>query len=150
MSSFEPLINLLVLLSVLSIAAERLTNTLKLRRPKMRLALKDEGAEKEREKDITQVSLFVSVILAILVKANLFEILSQLDAPWDTIGWVRLSGASWVWSTALSGVAPLLYALGGSTLTGIALGFGSKFWHDMLDIVFNARENLKRLSQKST
>src|SRR6266550_3686567 len=133
MSTFEPLINLLVLLTVLSVAAERLTNTLKLRRPSMRVVAtrggkKDEAGEKEREKDITQVSLLVSLVLAILVKANLFEILSRLDAPWDTIGWLRLNGSTWVRSAALSGVAPLLYALGGSALTGIALGFGSKFW----------------------
>lgn len=149
MSSFEPLINLLLLLSVLSMAAERLTNVLKLRRARMRVALASEAEEKKRERDIGEISLLVSILVAVLVKADLFEILGRLDAPWDTIGWVRVNGTEWVRSSALSGAASFLYAVGGSLLTGIALGFGSKFWHELLDIVLKARESLKRLSERA-
>ena len=52
MHSFEPLINLLVLLSTLSIAAERLANMVKLRHPALR-RLRNRAsrtAEKERER----------------------------------------------------------------------------------------------------
>jgi hypothetical protein len=74
----------------------------------------------------------------------MFAILARLDAPWDTIGWVRMSGPDLMRSAALSDIPAMLYAAGGCIVTGIALGFGSKFWHDMLDIVFNARESLKK------
>jgi hypothetical protein len=160
MSTFEPLINLLVLLTVLSIAAERVTNAIKLRRPALRVAWPDRlgltaqqkeqapDEEKKREMAIVQRSLGVSIGLALLVKADMFAILGRLAAPWDTIGWVRMSGPELVRSAALAGVPSLLYAAGGCIITGIALGFGSKFWHDMLDTVFNARENLKNLAKK--
>lgn len=160
MSTFEPLINLLVVLTVLSLAAERITNAIKLRRPALRVAWPDKvgltaeekkeapDAEKQRELDIIQRSLGISIALAILVKADLFAILGRLDAPWDTIGWVHMSGPDLVRSTSLSSFPAALYAVGGSIITGIALGFGSKFWHDLLDIVFNARENLKKLAKK--
>jgi hypothetical protein len=148
MEPFSPLINLLTLLTVLSIAAERATNVFKLRRPDLRSARKTEDDEKDRERQITQACVIVSIVLALLVKADFFEILVHLDAPWETLGWVRLQGAEWVRSPAASGLSQFLYALGGSAVTGVALGFGSKFWHDMLDIVLNARENLKRLRQR--
>ena len=144
MEAFTPLINLLVLLSVLSVAAERATNVLKLRRPQLRDQQDDPKAEKERELAITQTSLLVSIIVALIVKANLFEILTHLEAPWETLGWVTLEGSQWVRSMAAASASSILYSLGGSALTGIAMGFGSKFWHDMLDVVFNAQENLKR------
>lgn len=148
MEPFSPLINLFTLLTVLSIAAERVTNVFKLRRPELRNTGKSEEAEKDRERQITQACLTVSIGLALLVKADFFEILVHLDAPWETLGWVRLQGSEWARSTAASGLSQFLYALGGSAVTGIALGFGSKFWHDILDIVLNARENLKRLRQR--
>jgi len=164
MNTFEPLINLLVLLSVLSIAAERVMNVFKLRRSELResqtdLVALDEKAtdeekqkalkqEKEREGVIAQGTLLVSIALAILVKADFFEILTHVDAPWDTLGWVRVSGAQWVRSTATTGISQFFYALGGCAITGIGMGFGSKFWHDMLDIVYNARENLKQATKR--
>jgi type IV secretory pathway VirB2 component (pilin) len=33
----------------------------------------------------------------------------------------------------------LLHALVGTVVTGIALSFGSKFWHDVLDRVYGVR-----------
>ena len=149
MDTFQPLINLLVLLTVLSVVVERVTNTLKLRRPAMRQASADEGAEKQREQEISQFSLLVSVGFALLVKANLFEVLSRLDAPWDTLGWARFDGTGLVRASVLTDVPSALYAAGGCIITGVALGFGSKFWHDMLDIVFNARESLKQWSKRA-
>jgi hypothetical protein len=149
METFAPLINLLVLLSVLSVTAERVTNTFKLRRPAIRTPETDPAREKERERQITQASLVVCILVAFVVKADLFEILAHLDAPWETIGWVLVDGSHWMPSDATSSWSRFLYALAGSALTGIAMGFGSKFWHDVLDIVFNARENLKALRQRA-
>ena len=151
MDTFAPLINLLILLSVLSITAERLTNTIKLRRPGMRTKGRTADDEKTREKQITQASLGVCVLLAVVVKADLFAILAHLNAPWETIGWLTVDPAGgWVRSDALSSVGRFLYAFAGCAISGVGMTFGSKFWHDMLDIVFNARAQLKKLSERDT
>ena len=68
--------------------------------------------------------------------------------PWTGPGSLPLGVL--VEASVLVSVLSAVYAAGGCIITSVALGFGSKFWHDMLDIVFNAREGLKQLSQRST
>jgi hypothetical protein len=134
MEAFQPLINLLVLLSALSIAAERLANAVKLRDARLRTSRPSVAQEKEREQGIGHRVLLVSVALALLVKADLFQILAHLDAPWDTLGWIK--------GPSISEPARLAFSVTGSVLTGCSLGFGSKFWHDMLDIVYQTKGRL--------
>lgn len=164
MEAFQPLINLLVLFSVLSIAAERIANLVKLKNPELsvsktdkaaltpNLSLKEKGealtAEKDREHSITWRAILISIALAALVKADFFEIITHLDAPWETMGWVQTTGTEWRQSFALQNIGQFAYAMAGSAITGVALGFGSKFWHDMLDIVFQTRERLKKAAAK--
>ena len=147
MDTVQPYVNLLVLLTVLSLIAERATNMLKLRNEKLRTASKVKEDEKVREEGITRLNIAMGILVAVLVKANLFEIMSNLGAPWETLGWVRITHVEWVRADALSSLGTALYAIGGSMVTGIGLGFGSKFWHDMLDIVFQLRGLTARLRQ---
>ncbi len=132
MEAFEPLINLLVLMSALSIASERLANAMKLGDPE--LSEKKPGArdEKARERRIAQRALAASVVLAVVMKADFFQILAHLEAPWDTLGWVRPMEDGWTPSR-------FLHTLSGTIVTGISLGFGSKFWHDLLDLLYGVR-----------
>ena len=132
MDVFEPLINLLVLMSVLSIAAERLANAIKLRDPDLRHKKTGAREEKERERRIAHGAVAASILLAIVVKADFFEILAHLEAPWDTLGWFRPTGAT-------TSVSRLLYTVCGTVVTGLSLGFGSKFWHDLLDLLYGVR-----------
>jgi len=132
MAAFEPLVNLLVLLSALSVAAERVANWLKLGDPDLREKKESPPEEKARERRIALRALAVSVALAVLVKADFFAILTHPEAPWDTLGWVRPAGDGWT-------LGRLLQALAGTLVTGIALAFGSKFWHDVLDRVYGVR-----------
>lgn len=148
MSSLEPFINILVLLTVLSIAAERATNFLKLRSPALRNASQADEQEKAREHSITLRSLIMGVAVAVIVKANLFEILTSIDAPWETLGWLRQSESRWVPAAATASVGSASYAVLGSALTGIALGFGSKFWHEILDSVLELRGIAKKLRKR--
>lgn len=143
MPTFEPVINLLVLLTVLSVAAERIAELIKTRNDALRQRASTQAAEHERVAQIQARVLAIGIILAVAVKADLFSILTHLDDPWSTLGWVRVSGAQWFQSAALQNVGTFLYALAGSALTGVALGFGSKFWHDLLDTVYELR-NLVR------
>ena len=147
MESLEPLINLLILLTVLSVAAERVTNLLKLRDEKLSSPEADEKKERKREGSISARAALIGVFVAVLVKADLFTIIAHLDDPWHTLGWVQMQGHEWVRTSATSGLGPFVYTLGGCVLTGVALGFGSKFWHDVLGVVFEVRGMAKRKRQ---
>ena len=138
MDAFAPVINLLVLLSALSVAAERLANAIKLRDPDLRKKRAGSGEEKDREQRIALRALLVAVLLAVVLKADFFQIVSHLQAPWETLGWAGAGHAA-------SSSGQMLQAIGGMLVTGVALGFGSKFWHDVLDIVYGARNTVRRL-----
>lgn len=148
MSSLEPFINILILLTVLSIAAERATNFFKLRKADLRESKGSDKGEKEREQRITVRSLLVGIAVAVLVKANLFEILTRVDAPWDTLGWLQQAETAWVPAAAAGSVGTASYAVMGCVLTGVALGFGSKFWHEILDGVLELRGIAKKIRKK--
>jgi hypothetical protein len=144
MEAFEPLINLFTVLTVLSIASERLSNMMKLRNPDLAVKKHDESAEKQREEKITTRAVLIAILLALLVKADFFEILSKLHEPWSTLGWVRVQTGEWVRSHAFQNAGTVIYACFGCIVTGIAMGFGSKFWHDVLDMVYQLREAAKK------
>ena len=132
MNAFQPLINLLVVITVLSVAAERIANALKLgsptlEKPRRRLSRRK---QKERERRIAKRALAASVLLAFVVKADFFALVSGADAPWETLGWSR---------SALRSLPDLVSTVAGTTVTGLALSFGSKFWHDVLDLVYGVR-----------
>ena len=93
MDAFTPLVNLFAILTALSLAAERITNIVKLRSKSLRDKAED---EKDRERRITSRALLVSLAVALLVKADFFEILSRLDAPWETLGWARMQAGELV------------------------------------------------------
>ena len=130
MEALQPLINLLVLLGTLSIAAERLTNVLKLQHVdprhawplRLRNAHPDPRApQRAWERDVGHQALLVSLGLAVLLKADFFEIVGSLQAPWDTLGWIRLSGSETIISPALDSIPRFLYAVGGSAVTGLSI-----------------------------
>ena len=139
MTTFEPFVNLLIVLTVLSVTAERISNILKFKRPTLRDRQTDRKAERKREGEIQSQTLIIGIAIAVLAKADLFAFLTHLDDPWSTLGWVRVIGTQWFQSPATQSLGTILYSLGGCALTGLALGFGSKFWHDILSTVFELR-----------
>jgi hypothetical protein len=144
MSNFEPLINLLVLLTILSVVAERTSNVIKFRKPELRNRKVDPTEERQREGAIQAQTLKIGIVIAIIAKADMFSMLAHLDDPWSTLGWVRVIGVQWFQSPATQNAGAILYTLGGCALTGLALGFGSKFWHDLLSTVFELRTMARR------
>ena len=148
MDSFDPFVNMLVILTVLSITAERLTNLLKLQNPDLNDRKPDKKEERRREHRISIRTMVVGVLLTILVKANFFEIMSNLQDPWSTLGWVRLDDYRWIRSPATVDLSAFLYTLGGCLVTGLGLGFGSKFWHDLLGTVYELRSLARNKKNK--
>ena len=141
MEAFEPLINLLIVLTILSVAAERVTNLLKNRHPELkdRTSAKSMAKKQERDFRISLRAMGVGMIVALAVKANFFELLTHLDDPWSTFGWVQVKDHQWFQVAATRGVGNVIYAVIGCLLTGVTLGFGSKFWHDILGAVYDLR-----------
>ena len=91
--------------------------------------------EKARERRIAHRALAASLVLALVMKADFFDILAHLEAPWDTLGWARPADADWT-------AGRLVQTLAGTLVTGMSLGFGSKFWHDLLDLLYGVRARL--------
>jgi hypothetical protein len=145
METFAPLINLITLLAGLSLVAERVTNAVKLHRKELREKA-TKGKEKEREKRITAHALFLSFAVALVVNANFFEILTHLEAPWETLGWAQLQAGQLVQTSSALGVGKVAYTTAGCMLTGFAMGFGSTFWHDLLGVVLDTRNKLKQMA----
>ncbi|MEZ5989237.1 MAG: hypothetical protein R3F30_08970 [Planctomycetota bacterium] len=131
----DALINLLVLLTILSVAAERLANLMKLRTSALRRTKETVDNDPGRELGISLRSIAVGILLAVAVKADLFVILNNLEDPFKSLGWFHVDNYRWLRSPALSTVQGCLYAVFGCVLTGVALGFGSSFWHDILGTV---------------
>lgn len=150
MGSFEPLINLLLLLTVLSVVSERITNLLKLKRAETRKRTKNADKERQREFSISLYGFILGIIISIVVKANFFEILTHLDDPWQTLGWVKMEQNQLIIASAAKGIGTALYALFGCILTGVGLGFGSKFWHDILGAVYEIRSIVRNLKEKGS
>jgi hypothetical protein len=65
--------------------------------------------------------------------------------PWATLGWVHWSEAqqAWVHDVAFKSWAGGVAVVLGCVLTGLSLGFGSRFWHDILEIVLDTSEAIK-------
>ena len=80
--------------------------------------------------------------------ANFFEVMTHLDNPWSTLGWVKIQDNYWTRSQALQNLGAFLTALVGSCFTGLGLGFGNKFWHDILGIVYEMRDKRRELNKK--
>lgn len=137
METFEPLINLFVLMTALSVVAERITNHLKLGNEDLRRRTDD---DRTREQRIQNRSVIVGIGLALLMKADMFLILSNLDDPWKTLGWIRVTGGHAFRSEAAVALGPCLMAVVGCVITGFALGFGSRFWHDVLGSLLDVRK----------
>lgn len=150
MESLEPLINLVALLTVLSVMAERVTNILKLRHTELKVRKDDQADERKREYGISLRGFAVGIFFALAAKANMFEIIAHLDSPWDTLGWVHIQDRNWTAAEASKSVGTALYAVAGCILTGAALGFGSKFWHDVLGALYDFRNMARGKTASAT
>ncbi|REE01527.1 M15 family metallopeptidase [Marinoscillum furvescens] len=125
------LIDIVLILLPLSFISERMANIFKLLLPSRlfgNLRHKEESYqyEKRRELKVMLVSLLAGQLVAFGTGANLFEIFDG-----GTFGW---RGFSW-------------NAVWGCFFTGFFLSWGSKFWHDLLDILLEVKNTKKALNQ---
>lgn len=114
-------------LFILSTISERVTNFIKLnlqsvteRLGNFRDKENSQIKEKEREKGILNWAIVIGILVAVLAKADLFYMVKEGKLQ-----------QSWVDINIL-----------GCLLTGFFISLGSKFWHDLLDLLLQVK-NLK-------
>lgn len=146
----DSIIQLVLILFVLSIICERIANFLKLQFSNKRLLLlfrvgntrdrsKDPAEEKRRELRILKLNLCCGILTAVAIRADLITLLQHSANASSVIGWDKNSQITTPW---------YLQAIG-FVLTGCFISLGSKFWHDLLDLLLEVK-NTRALMNEGT
>lgn len=128
----------LVILLILSLITEKFSNIIKLFFPSVRLQESDPGKEKKREKSIQLIAIGSGIAIAIMSGANIFELFK------NNFGWFWKSEPGTDYTNA-----DLTIAILGCILTGFFLSFGSKLFHDLLDLVLEIKNLKRKINEKN-
>lgn len=160
-------------LLVLSMITEKVTNFVKLNfrnnwlkrvlnlPPKVdqEKSKREQAKEKKKihDREVQTLAVFIGLTLALLMRANLFELYN----PKYKLGWSINTDVLQGFMDSLFNFSKLgeyvslidlnyfTYSIFGSILTGLLLSFGSKFFHDLLDLLLQTK-NLRRKLQDRT
>jgi hypothetical protein len=140
----DAFIQIIFVLLILSMITEKITNLIKMRptswakqfcmlflKKKKKSEIKDEKEEKIRQ--VQLISVVVGIVVAVATRASIFGISDpNFELGWHAFDWEQDN--------------MLLYLVAdffGSVFSGIFLSLGSKFFHDLLDLLLESK-NLKR------
>ena len=121
-------------LFILSIISERITNFIKLNLQSLTERLgnfrdqeEDKEKEKERERGIINWAIIIGFLVATLSKTDLFYLIKEgkPHEDWTNLNWI------------------------GVFLTGCFLSLGSKFWHDLLDLLLQIKNLKSKLNEQT-
>lgn len=105
--------------------------------------------EAKRSRSILAINLTVSFLIALMSKASLFDMFSFSDTHpeiWNNL----FSWQNETFSFSFKSVARLLSIIFGCVLTGSFISLGSKFWHDLLDLLLQVKNLKSKLNDKET
>ena len=123
----DRIIEATVILLILSLITEKIANFIKMQFESLYLKSSESKKEKERVKRIQTLTIAIGVSVALISKANLFLLFKEnFQLFWTDIG-----------------SDGILSAIIGSIIAGLFLSLGSKFFHDLLDMLLEVK-NLKR------
>lgn len=114
------------------------------------LLFKDEKNSLQEEKRyyrILKINIICGFVVAWILHADIFSIIENKNEPFKALGWGHIK---WFFQKGADGNLQwnLLYSwlifITGCFATGFFISFGSKFWHDLLDILFQIK-NYRRL-----
>lgn len=151
MEILDSAIAVLLILFVLSQISERITNLVKLKLHdslglgNLRLMSEDENAEKKRESKIVVISMICGFIVAIVLKADIYTILQVAIEAKDKVSESEKSVTDLFTGWGKNDINP--QNIIGCVFTGVFLSFGSKWWHDILDLLLEIK-NIKRKEAK--
>lgn len=163
MNVSDKLIAVTTMLFILSMISERIVTFIKLWCIKGRTFLfivvpaevdtcaKSEDPEKEaqRSRSILAINLTIGFLIALIAKASLFDMFSFFDTNqqvWNNLfSWQKEQ-----FEFSLDFAGRLVSIIFGCALTGSFISLGSKFWHDLLDLLLEAKNLKQKLSDKQT
>jgi hypothetical protein len=153
----DNLYKIVTILFILSLISERVANFFKLKLSETRKLLdktgtirhffsfnntsirkKDPKEEKDREFRILKINLFFGCAIAIGFHADLFGIIKHIDDANNVLSW-NSEYLELKQDCFLTTIGIILLSLLGCFFTGVFLSFGSKFWHDMLDLIMEVK-----------
>jgi hypothetical protein len=102
---------------------------------------KDDAKEQARAFRIMKINVWSGILLASILKADLIKIFNNITEPGITLGWNNISS----YETLDFVLLPF-----GIILTGCFISFGSKFWHDLLDILYQIKNTKRVLADPET
>jgi hypothetical protein len=140
----DSLITIVIMLFVLSLISERIATLIKLYLPSTRIKGKTEAEESVRERKIIWLSLLSGLITAAALKADLILILQKMNDK--TVDATALLG----WQGFQLKDLPRTFF--GVIISAAFLSFGSKFWHDLIDILLeikNAKKTINSMREQS-
>jgi hypothetical protein len=123
-----------VVLLILSLITEKIANFIKLQNDTMAHRTNISEDEKVREKKIQQLSIIVGVVVALAAKANLFDFFSK--------------DFKLYWHKGDFEFFKLVSNIIGCIISGLFLSLGSKFFHDLLDILLQIKNLKRKLNDK--
>lgn len=129
-TSTEKWYTIVTILLALSLISERVANMIKLYTPALKVKKVLPSDEKDRELGVMWRALISGLLVAILAGADFFRLISDATL----VDLAIMKDADFV---------NLMSIGSGILLSGIFISLGSKFWHDVLDIVLEF-SNLKK------
>lgn len=96
--------------------------------------------EKEREQRILLLNISLNIFIAFLIHANIFRILH--DNPLQHLGWEH--------DYFNNNDKGFFYEILGCIFGGLLMSFGSKFWHDTLDMLYYTKNLKEKLGDTET
>ena len=104
---------------------------------------KTKEEEKVRELKTLGLNIVLSILIAIIAHASLFDILNA-DTPYQSLGWGKDNIAK------IEHFGDILLLILGSILTGLFISLGSKFWHDLLDLLLYTKSLKEKMCREET
>jgi hypothetical protein len=113
----------------------------------LRYRQQDPDLEKQREKGIQTVAVICGILIAIFSGADLF-VLIKTGTTLDWQVWFK-THSPWALLDVFTNVKMFSHALG-AVFAGLFISLGSKFWHDVLDLVLYAGNLKRKLADTTT
>jgi hypothetical protein len=99
--------------------------------------------EKRREYRILKMNLFIGFMTSFFAHASFFDLLKNIKNPGSVIGWPT------DFSLVLTNInfgTPFQFVVG-CLFTGAFISMGSKFWHDLLDVLLQTKDYKRKLNE---
>ena len=157
MDILQQIIQLVIILFLLSMVCERIADFLKHYLSESKLFRiqndifkigdtltkypNDDAKEQARVYRILKINVWSGILLAAILKADLIKIFNNINEPGKTLGWSNISEY---------GLLDAILLPFGIILTGCFISFGSKFWHDLLDILYQIKNTKRVLADTET